>query len=291
MSPETELEDRISNQADKILDFRAIWTITKMNMTIVLRYPANIVLWGLFPIIWFVPMIFSGYALSGSSTSPNFTEISGYTDFVPFLVVGWFVYIWIDSTIWGIGNSLREEQEEGTLESILLIPTSRINILLGYSLREILITLMSSVVLVGTSVILFNIQLVVSQIIPAIILIGLMLLGFIGMGIMMAGMVILFKSPGILLELFDIFNSTLVPVHYPVSVLPSSLRAISFIIPATVALVGVRLALIKGALTLQTFLSLSFHLIILAVIFWSLGLGIFKLAEKHTRKTGKIGGY
>ena len=76
-------------------------------------------------------------------------------------------------------------------------------------------------------------------------------------------------------------------IFYPIAVLPVAVQYFSKIIPATYALEGIRLAVINGA-SIGSLWNQIWPLIIIGIVAVPLGDFIFRLAEKHAKRTGKL---
>ncbi|MHA2193565.1 MAG: hypothetical protein ACXAAR_09065, partial [Candidatus Thorarchaeota archaeon] len=117
-------------------DWTAAIIIAKKNLKLALRYPANVLIWGIMPVMWFAPFILMATAIAGPETSAHFTEISGFDDYITFSIIGWFVIMFLDNSIWGIGNNFRWEQFSGTLEPLFMAPVPRVSLLLGAAFSD-----------------------------------------------------------------------------------------------------------------------------------------------------------
>ncbi|MCF2137735.1 MAG: ABC transporter permease [Candidatus Thorarchaeota archaeon] len=273
------------------LDWSISKTIATKNLRIALRYPANIIVWGIIPLLWIAPYLLMMTAISGPGGSAHFTEISGYDDFIRFAVIGWFVYQYVDNSIWGIGNTFRWEQFSGTLEPLFLAPVPRISILLGGAFSDSVQTTFSALVLLGFSMILFGVSYSVTMILPVIIVLLLMLFALFGFGFMLAGLIIVFKDPSVLTQLVDSMIFTVTPVNYPVQVLPKYAQILAYLMPATLAIEVIRELAITGEFTIISYLLGIAGLVGLLILFWGVGLAVFRYAEHWTKERGSMGGF
>ena len=123
-----EISEYLETFKPRAMDWAAARVFAAKNLRIAVRYPANILIWGFLPILWFAPYVLMATAVGGLETTAHFTEISGYDDFIQFVVIGWFVYMYMDNSIWGIGNNFRWEQFSGTLEPLFSTPVPRIRL-------------------------------------------------------------------------------------------------------------------------------------------------------------------
>ncbi len=274
----------------RFLDWSATKMIAQKNLRIAIRYPTNIFIWGLVPILWVAPFLFTMTAISGAD-STHFAEVSGYDSFVRFVVIGWFVYQYVDNSIWGIGNTFRWEQFSGTLEPLFIAPVPRISILLGGALSDSVTTTISAIILLVTSMILFDVSYVVTWLLPMMVILLLMLFALFGFGFMLAGLIIVFKDPSVLSQLVDMVVYIVSPIYYPVKVLPRYAQFISYLMPATIAIIVIRELAITGTFDPISYLWGIVGLLGLLVLFWGLGLASFRYAERWTKERGSMGAF
>ena len=165
------------------------------SLKISLRYPFNILYWAFVPIGWIMPAIFQGIALTGGTTSTEFASATGTPDWLSYMVLGSTLFMYVMSALWGMGNALRWEQMSGTLESLLVTPISRVDILIGTALAETATTTLTATVQLVVLLLIFGIPFTLSHVLPFIVLLTLMLLALCGFAMTMTGVVMVFKDP------------------------------------------------------------------------------------------------
>ncbi|MFW9795313.1 MAG: ABC transporter permease [Candidatus Thorarchaeota archaeon] len=283
--------DYLNGFSPRVMDWDAAKVFAAKNIKIAFRYPANFLIWGFLPILWFAPYILMANALTGTSSSPHFTELSGFNDFISFSVIGWFVYMYLDNSIWAIGNNFRWEQFSGTLEPLFITPVSRISILLGAAFSNTIQAVIQTLVLLFTGIILFGVTYAFTAIAPTAVILFLMVITLYGFGFMLAGLILVFKDPSVLSELISNSTYMLSPVNYPIQALPQSVQFVAYLIPTTIGIITIREIAITGIFDLFSFLSSIGSLGLLAVFFWILGLTSFRYAEKWTKQRGSMGDF
>ena len=286
-----ETSEYLETFKPRAMDWTAARVFAVKNLRIALRYPTNIMVWGFLPILWFAPYILMATAVGGLETTAHFTEISGYDDFIQFVVIGWFVYMYMDNSIWGIGNNFRWEQFSGTLEPLFSTPVPRISILLGAAFSDTVQGTIQALILFLLSTTMFGVSYAVTAILPTIIILMIMVIGLYGFGFMVAGLILVFKDPSVLTQLVSETSYMVSPVNYPINALPRPVQFISYLLPTTIGIITIREIAITGAWTLLNFTQAVGALIVLAVIFWGLGLSIFNFAERWTKQRGSMGGF
>jgi len=286
-----ETSEYLETFKPRSMDWGAAKTFAIKNLRIAVRYPANIMIWGFLPILWFAPYILMATALGGLETTAHFTEISGYDDFIQFVVIGWFVYMYMDNSIWGIGNNFRVEQFSGTLEPLFSTPVPRISILLGAAFSDTIQGTIQALILFLISTTMFGVSYATTAILPTIIILMIMVIGLYGFGFMVAGLILVFKDPSVLTQLVSETSYMVSPVNYPINALPRPVQFVAYLLPTTIGIITIREIAITGAWTLLNFTQAVGALTILAVIFWGLGLATFNFAERWTKQRGHMGGF
>ncbi|MFW9890167.1 MAG: ABC transporter permease [Candidatus Thorarchaeota archaeon] len=272
-------------------DWRAAIIIAKKNLKLALRYPANLLIWGILPILWFAPFILMATAIAGPEASTHFTELSGFDDYITFCVIGWFVIMFLDNSIWGIGNNFRWEQFSGTLEPLFMAPVPRVSLLLGAAFSDSIRAVFQTILLVGLSSLIFGPLYTLAQILPIVVILLEMIIALYGFAFMVAGLIIVFKDPSVLTELVSEVTWIISPVQYPLAALPGPVRFAAYLVPTTLAIVTIRELAITGVMNVIGFLSALAGLGLVGLLFWILGIGSFRYAEKWSRERGHMGGF
>jgi len=283
--------DYLDTFKPRAMDWSAAKTFAIKNLRIAIRYPANIMIWGFLPLLWFAPYILMATAVGGTETTAHFAEISGYDNFIQFVIIGWFVFMYLDNSIWGIGNNFRLEQFSGTLEPLFSTPVPRISILLGAAFSDSIQGTIQAMVLLLLSTSLFGVSYALTAIAPTIIILLIMVIGLYGFGFMIAGLILVFKDPSVLTQLVSETSYMISPVNYPVNALPKPVQFAAYLLPTTIGIITIREIAITGAWNLLNFSQAVIALGGIAVLFWLLGLASFKFAERWTKQRGHMGGF
>lgn len=291
MDERTHASEYLSTFNPRIMDWQASFIFAKKNIRIALRYPANVLIWGFLPLLWFTPFILMFNALAGASSSASFTELAGFSDFIQFSIIGWFVYMWLDASIWSIGNNFRWEQFSGTLEPLFTTPVSRISILVGAALSDTVFISLQTLILLTLATVIFGVAYSIVAIIPTILILLMMVIALYGFSFMIGGLIMVFKDPSVLTNLISQSTYTVSPVNYPLAALPAQVRFVAYIIPTTIGIVTIRQIAITGIFDIFTFLTSIGSLALLAVVLWAVGLASFRYAERWTKEKGSMGGF
>ena len=195
------------------------------------RYPAWVIgeflstpLWFFFfalGVTLFVPVASSAASESGPST--------GFAYFF----FGFIFIILFSTSVWGVGQSVRNEQESGTLEQFFLAPANRATLILGRWAR---IFLTDSLIIGYITLLLYLLGGTLVPILnPALFLlsVGLYELSLIGFGLFMAGLTMRIKAYNSIGNVIFFGYMILTGALFPIAVLPTPVRYFSMVIPFT----------------------------------------------------------
>jgi ABC-2 type transport system permease protein len=145
-----------------------------------------------------------------------------------------FVFIILFSTsVWGVGQSVRNEQTSGTLEQFFLAPANRATLILGRWAR---IFLTDSLIIGYTTLLLYLLGgTAVAVLNPSLFLVSLALyeLSLIGFGLFMAGLTMRIKAYNSIGNMIFFGYMILTGALFPIAVLPTPVRYFSMVIPFT----------------------------------------------------------
>ena len=281
----------LRNLQPKLMDWSAAMVFASKNLRIAIRYPANFLIWGILPLLWYAPYLLMMVAIAGPGTSQSFTELSGFDDFITFSVIAVFVYQYVDKSIWSVGNNFRWEQFSGTLEPLFVTPVPRISILVGAAFSDTIQCTFSAVVLLIISSLVFGVTYALTMVAPIVVLLTMMVFALYGFSFLIAGMILVFKDPSVLTELISNITYVLSPITYPLQALPAAARYAAVLVPSTVAIVAIRQLAVTGIFEPISFLQAFAWILGLIVGFWAIGILAFRWGERWTKERGSMGGF
>ncbi|MGC9779398.1 MAG: ABC transporter permease [Candidatus Heimdallarchaeota archaeon] len=265
--------------------------IAKKEILMILRYPWEILFWTLMPLMWLIPFVFQGQALVGTELqSENFAQLAGTTNVLEFIFIGALLWNILDSAIWGAGNALRWEQHSGTLQYLWLAPISRINLMIGASLGSTVWALIEIIGQFAVLSIFVSWQITFLDAFMTLIILILVIIGLYGFSFAFAGVILVFKEPGVLTEFVDSALYICSPIRYPLNVLPNWAKWIGLVVPFSWGLMAIR-ALLMTNDSIISMLYMVGILIGIDIIFWLGGYLLFRLAERKTLKKGDLGAF
>ncbi|MBN2230026.1 MAG: ABC transporter permease [Candidatus Thorarchaeota archaeon] len=275
----------------RFMDWTAARVFATKNLRIAIRYPANFLIWGILPLLWYAPYLLMMIAIAGPGTSQSFTELSGFDDFITFSVIAVFVYQYVDKSIWSVGNNFRWEQFSGTLEPLFVTPVPRISILVGAAFSDTIQCTFSASVLLIISSWLFGVTYAITMVAPIIVMLTMMVFGLYGFSFLIAGLILVFKDPSVLTELISNITYVLSPITYPLQALPSTVRYAAVLVPSTIAIITIRELAITGMFEPISFIQAFLAMLALVIAFWVIGILSFRWGERWTKDRGSMGGF
>jgi ABC-2 type transport system permease protein len=193
----------------------------------------------------------------------------------------------------GLGRifvAIRQEQVQGTLESLLLTPTALTTIQIGSVVYDLLYVPIRTFLFLGLTTVVFGASFEWSGIPPTLLILFAFIPFVWGLGVMSAAWTLTFKRgtgiAGLLAALLTIGAGT----YFPTDVLPIWAQSLFQYSPVTMALNASREALIGGASMADTMPTVV-ALIPFAVISMWIGVVSFRMALERERRRGSLGLY
>jgi len=212
------------------------------------------------------------------------------SDYFSFVIIGIAFSGYFGIGLSGFAAALREAQTTGTLEAMVMTPTSLSSIVIGSALWSYVFTTIRVFVYLLLGTVLFTLQLQGANYLGAIVSLLLSIIAFASIGIIAAGIIMVVKRGQPITSIFGAFANLVGGIYYPVEVLPPWLRVFSALVPVTYALRAMRLSLLAGA----SWSELLPDLLVLfgfAVVLFPLSLLVFRYAVERARQDGSLTHY
>lgn len=267
-----------------------VWNELIKNMKFLMAYPIIFVFWAVFPIFWFIPFIFQGQAFVGGLQSASFGQITGTEEFIPFIVIGSVLNSYVNTLLYGMGESIRREAIQGTLDYVLVAPSNKVYVLIGKALSESISSTMFAASQLAISALLFGMNLTLGVMLPVFFIVILLILGLYGLSLVLAAFSLLYKQSHDVSETIGYVFYVFSPVRYPLESLPFWAQIFGKIIPLTYALIIVRSIMLLGASLSSLYFELLALLAIDAVLIFA-GFYLFNWMENKAKKSGAISHY
>jgi ABC-2 type transport system permease protein len=230
-------------------------------------------------------MFFSLSKLIDQDSSPYLSSYGG--DYFSFVLIGIALSDFLFVTVSTFAKEVRQAQMIGTFEAMLVTPTPISTILFSSYLYTFLSSLSRIMLYFVIGWLFFDFQANPEYLLLFIFTIIVSILPFLGIGLISAAFIIVFKQGNPVTWLVGTFSGLLAGVMYPVAVLPDWVQSVSNIIPLTYGLEAVRMVLLQGA----TVSDISMELAILAlftVVLLGLGLLAVNYSLRIARRDGTL---
>lgn len=262
---------------------------TQLRLTNLSRYPGQLAMEVVLPIIFAALPMLLGQATGGDQAAANFQANTGTANYVAFLLIGSNIFTIVTGAFWHIAYWLRFEQETGTLEAIYLAPTPTVALASGVALYSVVRGLSAAILAYLAGCLIFQVNPLQGDVLLALAFIASGLLPLYGMALLFGAVVLKVKESNALVNLMQWVVSFLMGLFYPVAVLPPAVRALALLFPPTWLTNGVRSALLGvgyffGAWYLDMAVLWGFMLVAPLLGFW-----VFRRAERSLQRNEGIG--
>ena len=264
-----------------------VWNELVKNIKTLLAYPAILVFWAIFPIFWFIPFILQGQAFVGGLQSASFAQITGSGEYVPFIVIGAVLNSYVNTLLYGMGENIRREAYQGTLDYVLAAPCNKAYVLIGKALSESVSSTIFAASQLTISVLLFGMSITLGVMLPVFFIVILLMLGLYGMSLILAAFSLMYKQSYDLSQTIGYVFYIFAPVRYPVESLPTWAQIFGKLIPLTYALIIVRSFMLLGTNFSTVYLEVL-ALLIIDIVLLIAGFYLFSWMEEKTKKSGTI---
>ena len=233
-------------------------------------------------LFYYIAQLFKGF------TSAHLVKYGG--DYFAFLLVSLGIGIFLTAALAGVPARIRDEQMFGTLEAVMVTPTSPLAILLFSNLFNLIVAFVQSLVYLSVAVALFSPELAAPNYAVAAISLLLVLVAFPSLGVVASSFVLVFKR-GAPLNFFLVSLAQLLGgAFFPITVLPLWLRAFSYALPVTYTLELMRRSLLTSYPPAQAWSQLVV-LFLFTVTAAALAVASVPLAVRKAKQGATLGQY
>ena len=208
-------------------------------------------------------------------------------DYFAFVLIGIAFASYQGVGLTSFADSIRNAQVYGTLEALLVTPTSPHTIIIASSLWNFLFTSVRVLLYLVVGVTVFGLQLTHANYLAAFLILILTIVVFSALGILSASFIMVFKKGDPVAWLFGAASGLLGGVYFPITVLPPFLKKIALLLPITHSLEGMRQALLSGAGFGQLLTQIGI-LCLFAGILFPLSILMFAVAIKKAKFAGSL---
>ncbi len=272
-------------------NLRLVGALTKKKILHEAAYKVQLLMWLVAPFLGVAIYVFEArfYSGPGDGGKALFASLSGTAQYSAFIAIGATMYNWVINILWEVGFSLRDEQEEGTLEQLWLTPAPRWLLVAGTSTANTVVNSTTSLVVLLLTRLAFGMSVQIDW--------GLLLficviswVALYGLGFVYSGMVMLLKDAQGVVSLGNEILLLLSGAVFPLGVLPLLVRRFAKITPLAWVLSALRGVTLEG----RGWTELRTELVVvtgMAMVMPALGYLLFTRLETLTRRRGSLGGY
>ncbi len=277
---------------DTLADLRAFWAAGRKEWRLLRRYPTLFVGFLFWPIALPLAYVFQarGYAGDSQASIDAFAARTGTVEIAGFLFLGWAAYMWISMILWGPGTALRTEQVRGSLEALFMTPASRLVILFGPVVSQIVWAVWMFMVVGLTLVVFFGLRIGPVEALRALAVIGVAVPALYGLGALFASVVLRFGEVSAMVQgvrgVFTIFCG----MTFPIVILPEWARGVALALPPTYLIGDLRNVLLNGADLAQLVPDLAV-LLTMGLLLCALAVVAFRRTERYARRGGSLAQY
>ena len=232
------------------------------------------------------------FSLVGRLVDPRLLPSFGgtSTSYVEFVVTGIAVASFLQIALGRVVNAIREEQLMGTLESLLVTPTSPLTIQLGSVMYDLAYVPLRTVLFLVAVSVLFGARLEAGGLIPVMVILLVFIPVVWGLGMVAAAAVLTFRrgagALGFVVTVLMIGSNT----YFPIDILPEWARSMAALNPISIAVEGTRAALLAGDGWGAIWPTIRL-LLPMAALSLLIGVGALRLALRRERRRGTLGLY
>lgn len=269
----------------------AMLASTRMRLLNVTRYPGQVIMDIVIPIVFAAMPILLGRATGGDNAAAVFEANTGTDNYVGFMIIGASAFSMVSYAFWHIAYWIRWEMETGTLEALYLSPTSRLWIAAGTSLYSLIRSIVAALLSYFLGSWILGVNPFQGELLLALAFLVFGAIPLYGVALLFGAVVLKLKDANALINVMQWGVSFLMGVFFPIAIFPPALRFVALLFPPTWMTNGVRSALLGiGYFFGEWYLDLAvlwvFMLVAPLVGYW-----VFLKVENGIRRNEGVGQY
>jgi ABC-2 type transport system permease protein len=213
-----------------------------------------------------------------------------HVTYLEYVATGIVLNLALGVLLYRVAGAIRQEQLQGTLESLLATPTATATIQVGSVASTLLAVPVRATLTLGGIAVLFGLQFDAGGIVPAALIVAALVPFAWGLGLATGAAIVTFRRGSGLLGAGTTLLGLASGAFFPLDLLPGWLAAIAEWNPLAIAINGVREVLLGGAGWSEALSDIAI-LVPLAGLTLAAGIGLFRLALDRERRRGTLGMY
>jgi len=269
----------------------AMLASTRMRLLNVARYPGQVLMDIVIPIVFAAMPILLGRATAGGDAAAVFEANTGTANYVGFMIIGASAFSMVSYAFWHIAYWIRWEMETGTLEALYLSPTSRLWVAAGTSLYSLIRSVLAALVSYFLGSWILGVNPVQGELLLALAFLVVGAIPLYGVALLFGAVVLKLKDASALINVMQWGVSFLMGVFFPISIFPTFIKVIALLFPPTWMTNGVRSALLGvGYFFGEWYFDLAVLWLFL-IIAPFVGYQVFLKVENGIRRNEGVGQY
>lgn len=264
-------------------ELRALYGVIVKNWRIFLSYKVWFISDIAFGLFFAGQALLIGIGLTGERNSKALQNLTGYSDYVAFAILGFMVLGFSLTFLSGFVWSIIEELYAGTLEYSFAAPMRRITFFLGNVLLRIVLTLLYLGIYVILFVLLFGLSLNWVNFLKALPVLFLGSIGMVGVGLTAAGIVLYLRDPGPFVNVLEMLVFALSGAMYPIKILPKGLQYLAKALPYAPTTDAVRKVVAFGYTAAKGEIS---YVLFISAVYALMGYLVYRWSEKQAKIVG-----
>jgi ABC-2 type transport system permease protein len=275
-----------------LADLRALGAAGLKEWRLLRRYPSMFIGFLFWPIALPLSYVLQAQGFAGSSSAANaaFAQRAGTADVAGFLFLGWAAYMWISMILWGPGTALRTDQIRGTLEAVFMTPASRLVVIFGPVVSQVVWAAWMFAIVGGVLIIFFGAPIGPLEALRAFGVILIAVPALYGLGALFAAIVLRFGEVHAMVQGVRGIFTVLCGMSFPIIMLPEWARAIALGLPPTYLIADLRQVLLSGAGLAELVGDLAI-LFAIGLLLCVAAVVAFRRTERHARRGGSLAQY
>jgi ABC-2 type transport system permease protein len=204
-----------------------------------------------------------------------------------FVLVGFAFFDYMNVSLNAFDDGIIQARQNGTLEALLVTETSLPVILASSAVYPFLLMSFRTLIYLAWAAAIFGFRPAGANWFGAVTVLAASVLAFIGLGILSAAYLLLFKQGNPGKWMLMAVSGVLGGLMYPVSILPHWLQILARLLPITYSLEGLRSALLDGANFTALWPSI-YKLMLFAAVLLPISFFIFAWALRRTKINGTL---
>lgn len=223
--------------------------------------------------------VFIYYLLFRGQVSGSFTQYAGTSDYITYVVLGQSSSIIAFATLMNVGRCMISEIREGTLDTFLLSPASRMGYFLGCYIEQLGRSVIEFSVVLGAGILL-GARLTLEKILFTILFTFFLSLACFAVSILISTVMVFTRDTYITQNTFFMVMNFICGVYFPTQFLPKWLQFAGEFLPLTPGLKMFRNCILNGQGIVEN-LPLFFQTVFLSIIYILIGYFWFRKIEKQ----------